>query len=177
MHNTHNNTYLCLSSRLFSSPLALCVSVSLALIDSATGNLHTGPPRVTSSPVQYAAEEDGAIRLECLVQSVPPPTKITWSQNGQVSGRKCPSAQPTLRPNAAIVTADGLSRVRVLWVVSSFVRLHRRSFVRLARSGALFARLATFDTCPIIISVVCPSYSRSLSYYFHSRYERVYVRA
>ncbi|XP_035214571.1 irregular chiasm C-roughest protein-like isoform X3 [Stegodyphus dumicola] len=41
-----------------------------------------GPPRVRSPPVQYGVEGE-VVKLECIISSVPPPTRILWSRNSQ----------------------------------------------------------------------------------------------
>jgi len=41
-----------------------------------------GPPRIASSQTQFGAEGD-LVKVECLVHSVPPPTRILWSHNGR----------------------------------------------------------------------------------------------
>lgn len=43
----------------------------------------TGPPRVRSDPVQYGMEGE-VVKLQCVIASVPPPTRILWSRNSQV---------------------------------------------------------------------------------------------
>ncbi|GIY50449.1 irregular chiasm C-roughest protein [Caerostris darwini] len=41
-----------------------------------------GPPRVRSDPVQYGIEGE-VVKLQCVIASVPPPTRILWSRNSQ----------------------------------------------------------------------------------------------
>ncbi|CAL1264417.1 unnamed protein product [Larinioides sclopetarius] len=41
-----------------------------------------GPPRVRSDPVQYGMEGE-VVKLQCVIASVPPPTRILWSRNSQ----------------------------------------------------------------------------------------------
>ncbi|GFT44014.1 irregular chiasm C-roughest protein [Nephila pilipes] len=41
-----------------------------------------GPPRVRSEPVQYGLEGE-VVKLQCIIASVPPPTRILWSRNSQ----------------------------------------------------------------------------------------------
>ncbi|KAI1286001.1 Irregular chiasm C-roughest protein [Halotydeus destructor] len=53
-----------------------------AEIAASTHVFIKGPPKVTSSPVQYGNEGE-IIKLECLVNSVPPSKGITWSHNSQ----------------------------------------------------------------------------------------------
>jgi len=59
-------------------------------ISTSTQVFIKGPPRVTSSPVQYAPEGEMA-RVECLVQSVPPPTRVTWTRDRRALDPKDPS--------------------------------------------------------------------------------------
>lgn len=41
-----------------------------------------GPPRVKSPRVQYGVEGD-VVKVECIISSVPPPTRVLWSRNSQ----------------------------------------------------------------------------------------------
>ncbi|XP_023220646.1 irregular chiasm C-roughest protein-like isoform X2 [Centruroides sculpturatus] len=41
-----------------------------------------GAPKVISESIQYGVKGE-LVKVECLVESVPPPTRITWSKNSQ----------------------------------------------------------------------------------------------
>ncbi|RWS04821.1 irregular chiasm C-roughest protein-like protein, partial [Dinothrombium tinctorium] len=41
-----------------------------------------GAPRVKSNPVQYGVEGE-RVRVECIVHSIPPPSKVLWFRNSQ----------------------------------------------------------------------------------------------
>ncbi len=42
-----------------------------------------GPPRIKKPYLQYGLNGE-AVKVECLIESVPPPTRILWSHNSQV---------------------------------------------------------------------------------------------
>lgn len=42
-----------------------------------------GPPSIISPKTQYGIEGD-LVRLECLINSVPPPNRVVWTKNGKV---------------------------------------------------------------------------------------------
>lgn len=42
-----------------------------------------GPPRVNSPAMQYGVEGE-EVRVECVIISVPPPTRVAWSRNTQL---------------------------------------------------------------------------------------------
>ena len=45
--------------------------------------LFPGPPKIKRPYIQYGIEGE-AVKVECLIESVPQPSKIMWSHNSKV---------------------------------------------------------------------------------------------
>lgn len=73
-----------------------------------------GPPRVTSAPTQYGSEGE-IIKVECLVQSVPLPSRVSWSRNMQV-GVTAASSQQTF--HQILISSDGDRHPLILHLLS-----------------------------------------------------------